>query len=438
MSRPFGWTTKTFLVSVGVSAAFVMVSVVFANVTSSSRVADNAKELHWANATLGTAALARAAAGQAAMFSDLAASDLASNEAVAVAGDELSRTTTALAELVGANSSLLHPELGALLDSLTVKPVDPSSIDRRYSTVAALLADRISELEDEIQRSERLAGYTSGAIRVLITLFFPATAILFYRRRANAQLQAAEVRVEAELAATHEISRAKDQFVAGMSHEIRTPLTGIYGFSEVLMNSDPEDGFDREVIAMIHEEAAELSRMVDDFIAVARIDGETLEVEQAEFDLLSLVRSIAERFRRREVDVGIEGEPLMVMGDEGRVTQILTNLIANASRHGGPTISVSIEEDTDHAWCRVSDNGDGVSPDREAMLFTRFVNDETDVLTTGSLGLGTWVARQLARAMDGDVTYQRSEGLSVFSLTLPTPPLAAADVEARHPAAVSS
>jgi signal transduction histidine kinase len=66
----------------------------------------------------------------------------------------------------------------------------------------------------------------------------------------------------------------------------------------------------------------------------------------------------------------------------------------------------------------VRDNGRGVPPDVEPSLFTRFVNEPT-ALTAGSLGLGTWVARELARAMGGDVTYRRDDGLTIFCLGLP-------------------
>ena len=71
------------------------------------------------------------------------------------------------------------------------------------------------------------------------------------------------------------ISRAKSEFVAGLSHEMRTPLTGIYGFTEVLLDS-VEDEAVLEMVRAIHEESSELARMVDDFIAMSRLDTESM------------------------------------------------------------------------------------------------------------------------------------------------------------------
>lgn len=288
----------------------------------------------------------------------------------------------------------------------------------RYRPVADRLSDRILFIEGEIDQSERLGNYVSATIRLLVVLIIPAAAILIYRNRASEQLRTERVKMEAKLDAERQIARAKDRFVAGMSHEIRTPLTGICGFSEVLLDSPADSPLDRETLEIIHSEAAELSRMVDDFIASSRVEGDSLEVEMTETDLTAVIGSVVDRFERAHasIDVEIEKEVRAVC-DPARTHQILTNLISNAVHHGGPSIRVEVEAQGTTVACRVSDDGDGLEV--EDRLFRRFVYDGEEALTTGSLGLGTWVARELARAMDGDVTFDRQGELTVFTLTLP-------------------
>ncbi len=407
------------VLAVGASTAFVVVAVLFANITAASRVADNARNLHWANSTLGTAALARAAAGQVGAFAELADTGLVSPRAIALARSELEETTEALQSMADEAPATASTDLTHLLALLGESPVDTDAVDAAYRSVADELADRVASLEEEIAASERTAGYVSGVVRLMVTLILPATAILLYRHRARDQVRAAAMRMEALLEAEREVAKAKDAFVAGMSHEMRTPLTGIYGFSEILLESSPEDHHDRELVIAINTEAAELSRMVDDFIAASRIDGPGLEVDLQPTDLAALSEMVAQQFRRRGAAIQVTGQADPAMCDGGRTRQILTNLVSNAVRHGGATIEIILERDDDVVLCSVVDDGEGVEPDLEERLFSRFAHEGRAVLTEGSLGLGTWVARTFAQAMGGDLTYQRRHGRTFFTLSLP-------------------
>lgn len=110
-------------------------------------------------------------------------------------------------------------------------------------------------------------------------------------------------------------------------------------------------------------------------------------------------------------------EPVMV--DSDRAVHILRNLIANALRHGADPVRV-VGHRTDERFLRdVRDSGDGVAPERLPSLFLRFVHDSDAALTEGSVGLGTTVARKLAVASGGDVTYFREGQETVFRLELP-------------------
>ena len=400
------------------SAIVVAVFVLVANVTSASRVTQNAEQLHWANATLGNAALARAAAGQAALFSDLDGRGLAAPGALAAAMREREQTTEALRALARDAPPRLGPELTSLLLALRAEPIDAELIESEFASLAPLLRGEIADLEARVARSDRSTDLIAAALRLLVMLIIPVAAIVAYRSRARSQLRAAEIRLDAEIEAERELSRAKDRFIAGMSHEMRTPLTGITGFAEVMLDESSDAPVDREYLGVIYAEAAELSRMVDDFIATSKLDSNGLAIEEGPVDLHELVTKLAKPFQRRGVEIEIPIGDATAVCDRGRTSQIVLNLLANAHQHGGDRITVEVSCADTMARVEVRDNGRGVPPDVEPLLFTRFVNEPT-ALTAGSLGLGTWVARELARAMGGDVTYHRDEGITRFCLDLP-------------------
>lgn len=405
--------------SVAVSVVAILTVVLFANATTASRIAGNAEGLHWSNAALGTSALARAAAGQAALFDELTDSGLADAGERSSANAELEETTDALERLAVDAPEGLDEPLALLISALKSRPVVMDLVEARYRAVVPLLQERVSDLEEAIADSNRTADFVAAAVRLLVILIVPTIVVLAYRRRAASQLREAEIQVAAHLEAERAISRAKDQFVAGMSHEIRTPLTGISGFSELLLDTPPGQPLDRDYVKVIHSEAVDLSRMVDDFIVASRIDAGELAIHVEPVDLMELAESVAEPFERKDVKVRLTGDRANALCDRGRTRQILTNLIANAVQHGGPHVGVMIEQRDETISAHVSDDGDGVPPEMESRLFTRFVNDPSAVPTTGSHGLGTWVARELAKSMGGDVVYRQADELTTFRLDLP-------------------
>lgn len=408
--------TRTIVIAVAAGTIFVVVAVLFANAAATSRVSENAESLHWVNATLGTAALGRASAGQYVAF----AGNPVSADTAETAENELDEVTAALADLMADSPPTLVNQGHQLVAALQERPVDLKTVDDAYQPVAAELRQEQDRLEAAIVASDETANRVSAVIRLLVTLVLPAAAILIYRRRAIAQLREAELRMETQLEAEREISRAKDQFVAGLSHEMRTPLTGIYGFSEMLLNDGADPDTAHELLAIINSESAELTRMVDDFIAASRIHAGTLEVELLPVDLRDLAATVSERYERRGVEIAVTGEAELALADPGRVRQVLVDLVSNAVTYGGSRVSIRLSNGDGVVRCAVIDDGDGVPADIEPRLFTRFVHEGTDVLLTGSLGLGTWVARSFAEAMGGTVDYERTVGETRFALTLPS------------------
>lgn len=400
----------------------VLVAAQFTNVTVATRISLNADRLQWVNATLGSAALTRAAAGQAAIFENLDSSGIAKPQALATARAELADSFASFSALIDRAPVRLDESVSEFMDTLGTGTLDMDAVDAAYWPVAAWLTSLQDQIRADIAASQDRASRFSVAIRLAITLALPIFAILFYRRRATAKVREAELRMEAEMEAQREISRAKDEFVSAMSHEIRTPLTGILGFSEMLIDAPSDRDADRDLVGIIHSEATDLSRMVDDFIIASRLVGAGVAIDLRQTDLGPIVDDAVRRMKRVGADVVVEGEAAPVLADPGRVTHVLNNLLSNAQRHGGERMAVVLSDSGSEALVTVIDDGDGVPDEMTGRLFSRFVHRSADVVVSGSLGLGLWVARELARKMDGDVTYERRGATTRFTLALPLVP----------------
>ena len=105
--------------------------------------------------------------------------------------------------------------------------------------------------------------------------------------------------------------------------------------------------------------------------------------------------------------------------DRHHVSQLVRNLVSNATKHGGPTLAIEGRAGDGTYALRVMDDGDGVPEELAERLFSRFVHQGETPLTTGSVGLGLFIASMLAEAMGGELSYERLDGVSVFTLTLP-------------------
>jgi signal transduction histidine kinase len=171
--------------------------------------------------------------------------------------------------------------------------------------------------------------------------------------------------------------------------------------------------------------------MVDDFIVASRIQGTGVDVQISPVDVAGEAEAVAAQFRRYGAHITVTGEHPRALADRGRLRQVLVNLVSNAITHGGSTIRIELTSNERAVRCAVIDDGTGVAPKVEKKLFTRFVHDSNDALVQGSLGLGTWVARMLAEAMNGELVYRRDRDETVFELNLPLSPIVMADSDAQ-------
>jgi len=211
---------------------------------------------------------------------------------------------------------------------------------------------------------------------------------------------------------------SKDQFVASVSHELRTPLTAVVGLTQELV--DHRDRFTEaeidELLLTIADQSREMGYIVEDLLVAARADIDRISVRPTSVDLRSLAREVASTVAP---EATITGDDLAVARvDLVRARQIVRNLLTNATRYGGPNITVAVETTGSHVSLSVEDDGEGIPPGIAARIFDAYYQAADRTGLPGSVGLGLYVSRRLAIIMGGDLSY-RYDDRSIFELILP-------------------
>ncbi len=218
-----------------------------------------------------------------------------------------------------------------------------------------------------------------------------------------------------------ELIDAKDKFIASVSHELRTPLTAVVGFAELLHDpgNDLTEAERGQMIQAIAEQGADLANLIDDLLVSARAELGQLTITQVPVTLHAQTAQVIESIVPKDRNVMVEGDVVVARADPARVRQVLRNLITNALHYGGLDVRVHIQQTPDTAVLQVLDNGAGIPKGEWEDIFQAYHRLNQPTTQTESVGIGLSVARQLARLMSGDLTYQHHNGWSVFQLTLP-------------------
>ena len=292
---------------------------------------------------------------------------------------------------------------------------------------AAELRRNIAEGEARA-RMERII-FVVASVATAIVIAFLAMALLAIRRSRD------QVReTNSMLAATNEdLGRAlaaKTEFLATTSHEIRTPLNGILGMTQVMLADRALAGDVRERLGVVHDAGVTMRALVDDILDVAKMESGKLTVEAAPFDLRATLTAAATLWEEQARGKGIafttalDAAPAAMVGDAARVRQIVFNLLSNALKftsEGEVRLAVTVAPNRGSVAIAVSDTGIGIPADQQDAVFESF--KQADASTTrrfGGTGLGLAICRNLARAMDGDVTLDSVAGQgSTFTVTLP-------------------
>jgi len=212
---------------------------------------------------------------------------------------------------------------------------------------------------------------------------------------------------------SEEAHSIKNDFVAMVSHELRTPLTSIAGFADTLVQSWkelPREEVD-EFLSIIDRQAIYLGDLVEDVLVIPRLEADRMRFNNELFDLGDLIEDVAKMVfpnGGRKTSLVSLPDGVRVNADRRRVQQVIRNLMENARKYGGDQIMVEGFVMGDQYLIIISDNGPGVPDEETQRVFENFEQiSKGDAREATGIGLGLPIARRLARAMDGEVWYER-------------------------------
>jgi signal transduction histidine kinase/CheY-like chemotaxis protein/ligand-binding sensor domain-containing protein len=247
-------------------------------------------------------------------------------------------------------------------------------------------------------------------------------AVLQLRESEQRALQAKDAALEA--------SRAKSTFLANMSHELRTPLNAVIGFAQVLERRDALQGEDKESVRIIHRSGEHLLSLINDVLSLSKIEAGALALVVKPFDFKGLLESvraiIGARAEAKGLEVRFELDPNLpraVEGDEGKLRQVLINLLGNAVKFTDKgVVSLRVSARADRVRFVVEDTGSGIAESEIPKLFTAFAQTESGVRAREGSGLGLAISRQIVHLMGGEIEVRSQPGYGsefAFEVQLP-------------------
>lgn len=236
------------------------------------------------------------------------------------------------------------------------------------------------------------------------------------------ELRTKNIELDAQRKIAERAVLAKDSFLANMSHEIRTPLNAIIGFTDLLAQTKL-DATQHDYIDSVQIAGENLLLIINDILDLSKIESGNLTIETEPFNLKKTLKHVYNLLKVKvpkdiEFNLFLDADmPEMVVGDQGRLNQVLVNLVGNAlkfTEDGEVTVSVKMVEETDNHYAlrfSVKDTGIGIPENKLKTIFERFTQaEESTTRRFGGTGLGLSIVKQLIELQNAEIQVKSKEG----------------------------
>ena len=222
-----------------------------------------------------------------------------------------------------------------------------------------------------------------------------------------------------------ETERQRRDFIANVSHELKTPMTTIAGYTDGILDGTIPPAKEKQYLQIISDESRRLSRLVRRMLDISQI--QSLEMKKSEFDLCESMRlallSMEQRILQRELDVeaDIPEDSVLVLGDNDLITQVIYNLLENATKFAAPrsTLYLGLSVGGEKAQVTVRNTGHTIPPEEIPLLFERFhKSDKSRSADKDGYGLGLYIVKTIVEQHKETISVTSEEGVTDFSFTV--------------------
>lgn len=287
------------------------------------------------------------------------------------------------------------------------------------------------------------APRSAGAGHELLHLHSPVPRTLMRRIRHGSGDTQETVMYLRDITHELEVDRMKSEFLSMAAHELRTPMASIFGFTELLLKRNYDDGMRRDMLSTIHKQAAILIGLVNELLDLARIEarrGKDFQRQPHQLQIIvrDAVAALLTGSEQRGVTLQLPAEPVWLDVDAKKLSQALSNVLSNAYKYspGGGDITLGLEhrEHSGHQQCGicVRDHGIGMSPEHLQRVFERFFRADTSGNIPGT-GLGMTIVKEIIELHGGQVQVESVLGQGT-TVTLWLPVLHESNASGGQPA----